>query len=187
MTLQLAAAPAITGSGKIDLTNNILIAPGLATDALNLINTTHQVITSAPGLFLGYKDAGGGNYEIRATVLGDTDLNGTVNVADLGNLATNFNRTDASWINGDFDYNGNVNVADLGDLATNFNQTLANGSGGGGGGAAAPASLPAAVAAVTAVPEPTAAGVLVLSAAITGAFGRRIRRKRDHSTAVARV
>jgi hypothetical protein len=52
-----------------------------------------------------------------------------VNVADLGNLATNFGMTSgATWAQGDFDYDGNVNVADLGDLATNFGMSLPSGS-----------------------------------------------------------
>jgi hypothetical protein len=126
---------------------------------------------------LGYLDQGGGVTEVRFTLLGDTDLNGNVNVADLGNLATNFNSTAAGWINGDFDYNGNVNVADLGDLATNFNLTLASAglSTGGGQTGAAPAAVVAGGAA-SAVPEPT--GLALLGAlAATSFHGRRRRRK----------
>jgi hypothetical protein len=82
--------------------------------------------TSYAGGGLGSLDLGTGQTEVRFTLLGDANLAGIVNVADLGNLATNFGRTDALWINGDFDYNNNnnVNVADLGDVATNFGQSL---------------------------------------------------------------
>jgi hypothetical protein len=175
-TLQLASL-VVHGSGKLDVTDNILVAPGTPTDARNLINMTHQVTTSAAGLFLGYGDAGGGNFKIRATILGDTDLNGNVNVADLGNLATNFNRTDASWINGDFDYNGNVNVADLGDLATNFNNTLPGS--GSSTSVATTSAVPAAVAAATAVPEPASIALIALGGGAVFIRGRR-RHTRSH-------
>ena len=72
---------------------------------------------------------GTGQTEVRFTLFGDTNLDGAVNVADLGNIASNFGKTSGMlWINGDFDYNGNVNVADLGDLAGNFGKNLAAGS-----------------------------------------------------------
>src|SRR5207253_4732632 len=101
---------ALTINGKLDVTDNILISTGLPTDGENLITGGQVVSTNGSGLVLGYGDAGGGNYKIRATLFGDTDLNGDVNVADLGNLASNFGVTSgALWINGDFDYNGHVN------------------------------------------------------------------------------
>src|SRR5205807_9327625 len=119
------------------------------------------VTTNAEGLVLGYKDAGSGNYEIRATLFGDTDLDGRVNVADLGNLAANFGQTIGMlWINGDFDYNGNVNVADLGDLAANFGNVLAGGS----GSAAVPAAVVSDALVATAVPEPSSFVCLALGA-----------------------
>src|SRR5439155_9358448 len=106
---------ALTLSGTIDLTNNILIAPGVPSDAKAYIATTHQITTSTAGRALGYADAGGGNFEVRATLPGDSDLNGIVNVGDLGALATGYGVTSgAFWINGDFDYNGSVDVSDLG-------------------------------------------------------------------------
>jgi beta-galactosidase len=74
-------------------------------------------------------------------LLGDTNSDGTVNVADLANLAGNFGVTSgAGWLQGDFDYNGTVNVADLADLAGNFGVTLPPPS--------APVSFPASPAAV---------------------------------------
>jgi hypothetical protein len=76
-------------------------------------------------------------------LLGDTNHDRSVNVADLADLAGNFGiTTGGTWAKGDFDYNGNVNVADLADLAGNFGTNLAAGG-------AAPA-VPAAAAFVRA-------------------------------------
>jgi hypothetical protein len=62
-------------------------------------------------------------------MLGDTNHDGTVNVADLADLAGNFGVTSgATWAQGDFNYDGNVNVADLADLAGNFGLGLPSAS-----------------------------------------------------------
>jgi hypothetical protein len=57
---------------------------------------------------------------IRFTWAGDSNLDGTVDVADLASLASHWQGTAATWVGGDFDYNGLVNVADLGLLASNW-------------------------------------------------------------------
>jgi autotransporter-associated beta strand protein len=164
-------------TSRLDITNNILISTGTVQQAEALVSTlapnVPTVITSDTNLALGYGDAGSGNYEIRATLLGDSDLDGRVNVADLANLAGNFGKTSGQfWINGDFDYNGNVNVADLADLAGNFGKTLGVGSESVGGSAASPAAA-AAVATGSAVPEPTSFAVLGLGAAAASLPRRR--------------
>jgi hypothetical protein len=56
---------------------------------------------------------------IKFTYFGDTDLDGDVDVADLGNLASAWQSV-GLWSSGDFDYSGFVDVADLGLLATNW-------------------------------------------------------------------
>lgn len=60
---------------------------------------------------------------IKYTYGGDADLNGQVDVADIGILATNWQGSPKHWHEGDFDYNnpnGTVDVADLGILASNW-------------------------------------------------------------------
>jgi hypothetical protein len=161
--LKVTTFTSTSASSALDLLNNELISTGAPTDAKALI-VGGNVITISSGKALGYGDAGSGQYEIRPTLLGDTDLNGNVNVADLGNLATNFNRTDALWVNGDFDYNGNVNVADLGDLTTNFGQSLSS-----TGNVAAIAATP--------VPEPSSI-MLTIAAAAGRCFHQRRGSKR---------
>jgi hypothetical protein len=56
---------------------------------------------------------------VRYTIAGDADLDGDVDVADLGRLASNW-QTAAPWSGGDFNYDGAVDVADLGLLASNW-------------------------------------------------------------------
>jgi autotransporter-associated beta strand protein len=174
--LNLIGAPDSTA--KIDLTNNILVGPGMPSDGENLIDRAGHaasVLTSTSGLVIGYGDAGGGNFKLRATLLGDSDLDGKVNVADLANLAGNFGKTAGQlWINGDFDYNGNVNVADLADLAGNFGVSLPGSGSSTATSAAAPASISAA-AASAAVPEPASTGLLLATSAAT--LIRRRRRR----------
>jgi hypothetical protein len=140
------------GSGKIDLgSNRLTISTDLAT-VRGFIQNSH-IITTAAGGALGYVSQPSGQVEVGFTLLGDSDLDTHVNVADLANLAGNFGKTSGQfWINGDFDYNGNVNVADLADLAGNFGKTL------GGGGGAGEFS-----AAATSVPEPSALAFLLLT------------------------
>jgi autotransporter-associated beta strand protein len=178
-TLQLTTLTfTMPGTGKLDVTNNILISGGGASDAKGLI-TSQKVISSSVngtnGLALGYKSLApaANSYEIRTTLLGDSDLDGQVNVADLANLAGNFGATSGVfWINGDFDNNDNVNVADLADLAGNFGKTLAS------SGNAEPVAV-AAIAAGAAVPEPATAGLATITVAT--ALSRRRHRRLTHA------
>lgn len=55
---------------------------------------------------------------------GDTNIDGAVNVTDLGNMASNYGVTSgATWADGDFNGDGRVDVTDLGNLASNFGMT----------------------------------------------------------------
>jgi hypothetical protein len=94
---------------------------------------------------------------IKFTYAGDADLDGKVDVADLGRLASAW-QTANVWTGGDFDYNGTVDVNDLGMLASNWQAGVGNPLG---------PSLAEALAGVglstVAVPEPAAVllGLLV--------------------------
>lgn len=59
----------------------------------------------------------------RYTLLGDANLNGTVNINDFSLLAANFN-TAGPWVEGDFNYDQFVNISDFALLASNFNRSL---------------------------------------------------------------
>jgi autotransporter-associated beta strand protein len=139
---------------------------------------TSSLAATNPGLYaVGYAD---GNLDagtaaqanqiiVKATLAGDANLDGTVNFADLLDVAQNFNHTldthgnAIDWADGDFNYDGVVNFADLLLVAQNFNKTL-----GAGQLAQLPTSFAAdwqlaqeeIAAAPTPVPEPASAAIL---------------------------
>ena len=86
--------------------------------------TQKDPTTGQPMPLAGNKDASpvaGTQAVIQDTIAGDTNLDGTVDGADLGNLASFFGKTSgATFAQGDFNSDGKVDGADLGDLATNF-------------------------------------------------------------------
>lgn len=97
---------------------------------------------------------------ILGTHFGDTDVDGDVDLSDLGNLATNYGMSSgASWGLGDFDCDGDVDLNDLGTLATYYGQ----------GSAQAFADFQA----LTGVSVPEPAGASVLALGILTAMRRR--------------
>jgi hypothetical protein len=140
----LAVAP----TGQLDIANNVVVISygsnpdpitsiaALLTSGYNnglwngagIISTIAQTQTKYA---LGYADsadpgnpAGLANQTIKImyTLIGDADLNGTVNGIDFGILAANLNKTVSGWDQGDFDFNGIVNGLDFTALSSNFNQ-----------------------------------------------------------------
>ncbi|HSV16562.1 MAG TPA: hypothetical protein VLI90_20025, partial [Tepidisphaeraceae bacterium] len=163
--------------GVLDLTNNDFILDYTGTTPVTTIRRWLLTgISSGTGIIsslanstmrLGYADNatfgalnfGGLQVDstsilIEYTVAGDTNLDGHVDVSDLGALATNYGLA-ANWTGGDFTYDGVVDVADLGVLASNYQTT--------GGAAQAMASAGSAGSADS-VPEPALTGVLAIAA-----------------------
>ncbi len=63
---------------------------------------------------------------VRLTVLGDANVDGMVNITDLGLLATAWQMS-GLWDNGDFNYDGLIDISDLGILATHWQGGSAGG------------------------------------------------------------
>jgi glucose/arabinose dehydrogenase len=163
----------------LDLTNNSMIVD-YSGPVGTLVDDTRQHLlagrllsSSATGLTgLGYGDnalLGKTNFAgqpvdadsllIKFTYFGDSDVDGDVDVNDLGNLASAW-QTSGVWTSGDFDYNGTIDVNDLGLLASNWQAGVGSPLGPGSLGEALSAlGLPA-----VSVPEPTAiAGPVLLA------------------------
>ena len=85
---------------------------------------------------------------------GDSNFDGTVNIADFNDVAANFGSAAGKWSLGDFNFDGVVNSLDLNAIATNFGVTA-----------------PAAVALGALVPEP--ASIAILLVATSGLMFRR--------------
>ena len=117
---------------------------GVITSAAAQANPNHNT-------GIGYADSADGQgvnttpntIELKYTLVGDSNLSGNVDSADLQTLLADLNRS-GSWDQGDFNYDGSVNSADLQALLSNLNTGL--------GGQAAPM----AVAATPAASPPTA-------------------------------
>jgi fibronectin-binding autotransporter adhesin len=65
-----------------------------------------------------------GEIVIEPALVGDTDLNGTVNIHDIQNLLADFN-TPGFWDQGNFNGHADVDISDLQALLTNFNTSIA--------------------------------------------------------------
>ena len=110
-----------------------------------------------------------GEIEIMFTLLGDANLDGTVNSEDFTPLSQNLNKP-GGWDQGDFNYDGTVNAEDFTPFSHNLNQTDSL--------AAMAGSLEAANGLSLAnVPEPASMGLLV--AAGVGVLARRRRTVRQ--------
>jgi autotransporter-associated beta strand protein len=181
----------ISGGGTFDLTNNHVIInyagtpdpissiaarlkSGFNNGAWNGPGINSSTAATTPGYSLGYADSAdpgnpaglsSGQIEIKYTLLGDADLNGTVNGVDFGILAANFNHSVSRWDQGDFNYDGIVNGIDFTALAANFNKAASGAAG------LSDLSDPALVAfaqvngLMADVPEPTLSGAVVAIAA----------------------
>src|SRR5439155_2620953 len=113
-TLVKPTATTFAPGAKIDISNNAFATTGTAAGALTQIQSG-QIFSSQPASAvnaIGYIDLGGadiGKYEVRYTLKGDTNLDGAVDVGDLGSLATSYGISGGmSWVNGDFNQDGNV-------------------------------------------------------------------------------
>lgn len=188
-----ASSLSITGTGKLDLTNNTLTVhygtnPSPAADIRALLiagrgsgdwqGTTGIMSSSVTsGRALGYRDlTGTQDVIVMYTRNGDANLDGVTNISDLGIVGQNYNGSGKVWFSGDFNYDGLCNINDLGIVGQNYNGALP---------ASALTSMgfsPEFVAdyqsVMSQVPEP--GSMAVLGAAVGGLLSRRRRRGLGH-------
>ncbi|HSV12988.1 MAG TPA: autotransporter-associated beta strand repeat-containing protein, partial [Tepidisphaeraceae bacterium] len=180
--LSLASLAFGDGTAKLDVSNDELITGGSTAANLRTVIVGSQLFSSAagPGFGIGSIDVSGGKAEARFTLLGDANLDGAVDVGDLGVLATSYGITSSNigWSQGDSNYSGGVDVGDLGSLATNYGSSLTTApavvSDASEAMVAPIAQALAEVSSPTAVPEPGCLGIL---ATIGGVAASRKRRR----------
>lgn len=169
----------IVAGSTVDITNNIVeinygssgsplsiiraaIISGYHDGAWNGIGILSSAAAANSAYALGYADgtvdtgtaAAPNQVLIRYTLIGDANLDGVVNLTDLLALLNNYGQTGRDWSQGDFNYDGSTNLTDLLALLNNYDQsvnlTATNSSDTGE---------------TAAVPEPTKAAFLMVSAA----------------------
>jgi hypothetical protein len=196
----------LANSGTVDIANNEMIVNyGSGSDPVQsirqeilsgynnggwngtgIISSVAQTPTNGLRYGVGWADSkdnvvsglSSGQIEIKYTLLGDANLDGTVNGSDFSILAANFGLGHTNWDQGDFLFASSVNGSDFSALAANFGQ----GDNYAAGTTAADwAALDAFAAAnglplptPAAVPEPASMGMLALG--VVGLIGRRRRR-----------
>ncbi len=188
------ASLSITGSGVLDINNNkLFIDYGSGPDPIASIeqwiengfnNQFPAIVSSAiatddstSGLSYGIGYADGkdgevaglpsGEIEIMFTLLGDANLDGTVNAEDFTPFSHNLGQSGMMWDDGDFNYDGTVNAEDFTPFSHNLGKTAVLASQAGGLESANSISL-------TNVPEPASMAMI----AIAG-FGILRRRRRS--------
>ena len=175
----------IAVGATLDLSNNSLIvdytAVGTLVGDIRQMLQSGKLTTNSAGGKLGYADnavTGLATFSgqvvdstsllIKFTYGGDANLDGQVDISDLGALATAW-QTSNVWTGGDFDYSGFVDISDLGILATNWQL---------GVDAPLSPSLDDALASLglsgVSIPEPTT--IVLLALCLAGVSTRRHRR-----------
>jgi hypothetical protein len=188
----LFGAPSLGANAKIDVKNTTVtvdyrgqtspattirtqLASGYAAGAWNGpgIGTSAPLTVGGKAVGVGWRDdPATQSIRIKYTYVGDSNLDGQVDITDLGALATAW-QTAGVWANGDFDYSNFIDITDLGALATNWQAGV--------GSPLRPGdlSLSEALASLglpsVAVPEPASLGAVAMCLAVAAPRRRRTR------------
>ncbi len=169
-TSPLGAVTDLIKSGRTS--PNGIVSSAATTDKMLGVAEASIVLGASGGTFSG-ETVDGSAVLVKYTYGGDANLDGKVDVTDLGALATNW-QTSSGWTGGDFNYDGFVDVTDLGALATNWQAGVGSPLG--------PGSLEAAMSSVglgnVSVPEP--AGLALTAVCFAAATNVRRRRRVCH-------
>jgi autotransporter-associated beta strand protein len=158
------------GSARLNLTNNELITSAALPTVRSWIIAGQITGTTLPGkLAVGSLDLGGGQVEVRDTLVGDCNLDGKVDIMDVGLMGASFGATTGVvWSQGDFGYDGAQDLGDIGAMASNFGLSLATFN---------PIATPSAsIAPVAGVPEPATIAVPIMVLAAVSRRCRQLRR-----------
>ena len=185
----------ITGNGTLDIGNNRIIVDyttgndpiasiatwinngfyGLPGPSIISSEIAADDATSGLSYGIGYADGAdgvvaglpSGEIEIMFTLLGDANLDGTVNSEDFTLFSEHLGQSGMTWDDGDFNYDGTVNAEDFTLFSANLNQsaTLAANALGAANGIN-----------LANVPEPICAGMMVM-----GGLGILRRRRQSRS------
>jgi hypothetical protein len=140
----------IKSNAYLDITNNHIIIDYTSSDPIatiygylksgfnsggwngttGIISSTAQTLTNGLRYGIGWADGAdkvvpgllSGEIELKYTLLGDANLDGTVNGSDFSILAANFGLGVTNWDQGNFLYGSSVNGSDFSALAANFGQ-----------------------------------------------------------------
>jgi autotransporter-associated beta strand protein len=137
----------ITSGGKLDIANNHLIinfsgadpisqiagylVTGYASGNWNGPGIDSSAVVAGSSYGLGYADGAdgivaglsSGQIEVKYTLLGDADLDGSVTGSDFTILASNLGKSVSGWDKGDFDYDGFVTGNDFTALVGNLGKS----------------------------------------------------------------
>ena len=117
-----------------------------------------------------------GEIEIMFTLLGDANLDGTVNSEDFTPFSNNLNGSGRSWDQGDFNYDGSVNTEDFTPFSHDLNQSASLAAS--ENGVLLSPLIGADSLSLTSVPEPASIG-LVLLATEVALFKRQRKNRRS--------
>jgi hypothetical protein len=118
-------------AGVIDLNCKMIVDYSTISPLSELVGQigTHIISSAAaadPSLGIGSKDDGN-VVLLQLAKLGDANLDGAVNFADLAALSQNYSASSIAgpgWTGGDFNYDGSVNLTDLYALGYQYNDPL---------------------------------------------------------------